>query len=395
MDSWDQSPGSFPPSQRHQQVEPDKPDRLAVTGINSQGYGTIAKLVMCDQELTIEAKAIYAYICSYTGGGTTAFPSVAHIVSDLKISEKRFYHHRKALVERGYLAVQQGERVGSTYKSNIYHIVQNVKTQVDEAGRNDGAQTKPQVIGTGRNDSPEKNEACRNDCPQKEPQVIGGGRFGCSQSGGGRNGGTNNGWLDGLEGSEKTFKPLHPTNQPPRQVEDHEEDIKALMGMSLNTRATYNEVEEAYLKAIENGRSPEIIENAYRKYIGKYRDEYDTPRYAMRLDAFLTRGDGLAFFAPRPKAYGAPKRPTASREVPYDELRDYLMTFEEYASAIAEQKQAAELFHRIQKSNPGSGEQDEAVKLVKAASARAESVKDRILRDHPYPYQKEVIAGVR
>ena len=43
--------------------------------IYKNGYGIVAKFVMRDKNLSVEAKAIYAYICSFAGSGTTAFPS--------------------------------------------------------------------------------------------------------------------------------------------------------------------------------------------------------------------------------------------------------------------------------------------------------------------------------
>lgn len=70
-------------------------DKLRVEGVFSKGYGIIPKLVMQDQDLSIEAKSIYAYFASYAGNGTTAFPSVSKIIYDLNIGEERFYKHRK------------------------------------------------------------------------------------------------------------------------------------------------------------------------------------------------------------------------------------------------------------------------------------------------------------
>ena len=69
-------------------------DKLAVEGVNANGYGVMPKLVMQDKRLTIEAKSIYAYIVSFAGAGSTAFPSLRKILEDLQISEKRFYKHR-------------------------------------------------------------------------------------------------------------------------------------------------------------------------------------------------------------------------------------------------------------------------------------------------------------
>ncbi len=51
-------------------------DTLHVEGVRSRGFGIIPKLVMQDKRLTGDAKAIYAYFCSYAGAGDTAFPIV-------------------------------------------------------------------------------------------------------------------------------------------------------------------------------------------------------------------------------------------------------------------------------------------------------------------------------
>lgn len=98
---------------------------LEVEGINARGFGTIAKLVMLDQRLTIEAKAIYSYFCSYAGNGTTAFPSVEKIYHDLKIGKDRYYKHFKKLVACGYITVRQNRQEGNKFDNNIYTLVAN------------------------------------------------------------------------------------------------------------------------------------------------------------------------------------------------------------------------------------------------------------------------------
>jgi hypothetical protein len=47
-------------------------DELRIEGIKYKGYGVLPKYVMIDPDLTIEAKGIYAYFCSYAGSGNTA-----------------------------------------------------------------------------------------------------------------------------------------------------------------------------------------------------------------------------------------------------------------------------------------------------------------------------------
>lgn len=96
-------------------------NELKLTGIWSQGYGNIPKLVMRDTNLSIEAKGLYAYLRSFSGAGNTAFPSVELICHDLQISEKRFRKGKDALIESGYITVKR-ERVPNGFSKNIYEL---------------------------------------------------------------------------------------------------------------------------------------------------------------------------------------------------------------------------------------------------------------------------------
>lgn len=97
-------------------------DKVKIEGVLSLGYGIIPKLVMKDKDLTIEAKAIYAYISSYAGNGTSAFPSVSLICNDLDIGENRFHKHKKVLVEKGYIEVKRERTSKGSWGSNVYTI---------------------------------------------------------------------------------------------------------------------------------------------------------------------------------------------------------------------------------------------------------------------------------
>ncbi len=101
-------------------------DVLRVQGINSMGFGSVSKLIMKDRCLTVEAKAIYSYFCSYAGAGDTAFPSVKSIREDLGMGEERFYYHFLHLKAYGYIEVT--ERINPKTKkftSNLYTLVSN------------------------------------------------------------------------------------------------------------------------------------------------------------------------------------------------------------------------------------------------------------------------------
>ena len=100
----------------------DNNNQIHLSGIFANGYGIIPKLVMQNKNISIEAKAIYAYICSYSGKGTNAFPKINKILSDLSISKDRFYKHIKQLVKYNFLEITKSSKKGR-YISNIYTIV--------------------------------------------------------------------------------------------------------------------------------------------------------------------------------------------------------------------------------------------------------------------------------
>lgn len=102
-------------------------DTLKIQGVMAKGYGITPKMVMLDRRLTIEAKAIYSYFCSYAGAGTTAFPSRAKIMKDLDIGKDRYYKHFNLLKETGYIEVAQARKGQGSFKSNIYTLVPNPK----------------------------------------------------------------------------------------------------------------------------------------------------------------------------------------------------------------------------------------------------------------------------
>ena len=101
-------------------------DELIGEGIMSKGYGIIPKLIMKDKSLSIEAKGIYAYIASYAGAGTTAFPSVDLICGDLQISENRFHKNKKLLIDYGYIEVKRVRDKAGEFGRNVYTIKQMV-----------------------------------------------------------------------------------------------------------------------------------------------------------------------------------------------------------------------------------------------------------------------------
>lgn len=107
-------------------------DILKVEGVKSKGFGIIPKLAMQDERLSIEAKAIYSYFCSFAGAGTTAFPGREKIILDLGISKSRYYKHFNLLVDCGYINVTQQKGSQGTFKRNIYTLIENPETKLKD-----------------------------------------------------------------------------------------------------------------------------------------------------------------------------------------------------------------------------------------------------------------------
>lgn len=100
-------------------------DILQVEGINSKGFGIIPKMVMQDDRLSIQAKAIYGYFCSYAGAGKQAFPRVTRIIKDLSVNRSSYYKHFNQLRDCGYIKADQ-KRINGKMSYNIYTLMSDI-----------------------------------------------------------------------------------------------------------------------------------------------------------------------------------------------------------------------------------------------------------------------------
>ena len=96
-------------------------DKIVGFKINSLGFGTIPKLVMQDRSLSLGAKAVYAYFCSFTGAGDSCFPSRERICYDLDLNKDTFTKYRNELVTRGYIKIEQ-IKDGVKFSHNVYTL---------------------------------------------------------------------------------------------------------------------------------------------------------------------------------------------------------------------------------------------------------------------------------
>lgn len=99
-------------------------NELRTQGILCRGYGILPKYPMLDEDLTLEAKGIYALFCSYAGSGNTAFPSWQRIVGLLGVNKDTYYKHLRLLIEQGYLQVERIKTPGAKgFQRNCYTLV--------------------------------------------------------------------------------------------------------------------------------------------------------------------------------------------------------------------------------------------------------------------------------
>lgn len=104
--------------------KPGVRETIAFEGIKSAGYGMIPRMVMEDPRISAKAKALYAYLASYTGGGKSAFPEVKKTLYFLQISHSTYKTLLKELVNVNYVVVIQ-RRVSGRMGVNDYYLVTN------------------------------------------------------------------------------------------------------------------------------------------------------------------------------------------------------------------------------------------------------------------------------
>lgn len=103
------------------------------------GYGYSPKKITRDASLSIEAKAIYAYLASFADEEGKAYPGIELICHELNISENRFHKHKKQLIDHGYISVYR-ERKESGWGNNIYCLSGYSVTHQNVGIRNEGIQ---------------------------------------------------------------------------------------------------------------------------------------------------------------------------------------------------------------------------------------------------------------
>ncbi|MDE7207534.1 MAG: helix-turn-helix domain-containing protein [Lachnospiraceae bacterium] len=77
------------------------------------GYGIVYQNVLRNPNISIEGKAVYAYLAGYAGTTDECFPGISLMCEELGISKSRLYKHMAFLIASGVVEKKQ------TYNGNI------------------------------------------------------------------------------------------------------------------------------------------------------------------------------------------------------------------------------------------------------------------------------------
>jgi hypothetical protein len=73
-----------------------------MAGLPKGGYGIVGRMAMRSDKVSKEAKAVYALLCSYTGGKHYCYPSVETLAKDLQTSTRTIIRLTEELKAHGF-----------------------------------------------------------------------------------------------------------------------------------------------------------------------------------------------------------------------------------------------------------------------------------------------------
>jgi len=103
----------------------------ATKDISAAGYGNIPKTVMTDTTLPLSAKAVYAYLCVFSGENCQASPSKTVAMFHLGISSNSYSKYMKILEQKDYISRVQSQS-GGQFGNVIFFLNQSPSSGQDE-----------------------------------------------------------------------------------------------------------------------------------------------------------------------------------------------------------------------------------------------------------------------
>lgn len=157
------------------------------------GYGMIQTDIMTLKGVSIQAKALYALLASYTGSGDYCFPSIKTISENLEISEKLVYKYMKELKENNLVIVSKLYKdLRNHHQYELCYIEPTQNVNVDEIDRFEPTRNRQVAPTQNVNVAPTQNrhininnsinnninninicdDSCESSCDSNEPPLL-------------------------------------------------------------------------------------------------------------------------------------------------------------------------------------------------------------------------------
>ena len=114
--------------------------------VQDTGYGLIPKAITRSTHISIQAKAVYAYLAGFAGTTGRAFPSADLITYELGISRNTFYKYLKELREIGAVEVKKERSENGTFDRNVYILRNQINPHTKEEDVEQPCTKKPDTV---------------------------------------------------------------------------------------------------------------------------------------------------------------------------------------------------------------------------------------------------------
>lgn len=129
--------------------------------IYAEGFGLVASLVMRDKSISSMAKALYAYLMTFSNRSGAAWPSTNRILDEMSLSRNSFYKYRSELRDAGFLDWTTSGREGGGRRT-VYRIFKIRKTN-KEFSTNPRSEQYPKIWAIASEDANESVEMWKTD----------------------------------------------------------------------------------------------------------------------------------------------------------------------------------------------------------------------------------------
>lgn len=129
--------------------------------IYAEGFGLVASLVMRDKSISSMAKALYAYLMTFSNRSGAAWPSTNRILDEMSLSKNSFYKYRSELRDAGFLDWTTFGREGGGRRT-VYRIFKIRKTN-KEFSTNPRSEQYPKIWAIASEDANESVKMWKTD----------------------------------------------------------------------------------------------------------------------------------------------------------------------------------------------------------------------------------------